>query len=207
MRRLYPITRDLHLYLGLFISPFVLVFSLSVILLVHGWVPAASPEPAVRTVTGLALPGGLERLAGRDLVNALRPVLDAIGVKGEVDFIRAIPREHCLIIPVHLPGSEVSVKINLENRSANIATRRDGWRGALVYLHKMPGQHNANIRVNSLFMRLWKWSADATVYLILFLTVSGLYLWIALRAERRIGLGLIAAGAFSFAGIVYVVCR
>src|ERR1039457_4143142 len=63
MRRLYLITRDLHLYLGMFISPFVLVFSLSVILLVHGLVPAATPEPAVRTVTGLSLPVGLERLA------------------------------------------------------------------------------------------------------------------------------------------------
>src|ERR1019366_3977392 len=95
--RLYLITRDLHLYLGMFISPFVLVFSLSVILLIHGWVPAATPEPAVRTVTGLSLPVGLERLAGRDLVNALRPVLDAIGVKGEVDFIRAISRAHSLV--------------------------------------------------------------------------------------------------------------
>jgi len=207
MRRVYQITRDLHLYLGLFISPFVLVFSLSVILLVHGGVPAASPEPTVRTVTGLSLPEGLERLAGRDLINALRPVLDAIGVKGEVDFVRAIPTEHRLVMPVRLPGRETSVSINLEDRSANITTRSDGWRGALVYLHKMPGQHNANIRVNSIFMRLWKWSADATVYLILFLTVSGVYLWIALHAERRIGLGLIAAGAFSFAGIVYVVCR
>src|ERR1035437_997158 len=116
----------------MFISPFVLVFSLSVILLVHGWVvPAAIPEPAVRTVTGLSLPAGLERLAGRDLVNALRPVLDVIGVKGEVDFIRAIPSEHRLVIPVHLPGRETSVNINLETRSANIATRTDGWRGAL----------------------------------------------------------------------------
>src|ERR1035441_10487349 len=58
MRRLYLITRDLHLYLGMFISPFVLMFSLSVILLVHNWVPAATPEAAVRTVTGLSLPAG-----------------------------------------------------------------------------------------------------------------------------------------------------
>src|ERR1039457_6325846 len=118
MRRLYLITRDLHLYLGMFISPFVLVFSLSVILLVHGCVPAAIPEPAVRTVTGLSLPVGLERLAGRDLVNALRPVLDAIGVKGEVDFIRAIPREHSLVIPVHLPGRDTVGNINLNARPA-----------------------------------------------------------------------------------------
>jgi len=207
MRRLYLITRDLHLYLGMFISPFVLAFSLSVIFLVHGWVPVATPKPAVRTVTGLSLPGGLEALAGRELVNALRPVLDEIGVKGEVDFIRAIPREHRLVIPVHLPGRETTLNIDLATSSANIATRSDGWRGALVYLHKMPGQHNANMRVNSLFMRLWKWSADATVYLTLFLTVSGVYLWTALRAERRVGLALIVAGVFSFSGMVYVICR
>jgi hypothetical protein len=191
----------------MFISPFVLVFSLSVILLVHGWGLPSTPKPEVRTVTGLSLPAGLERLTGRNLVNALRPVLDTIGVKGEVDFIRAIPRERRLVIPVHLPGLDTSVDLNWETRSASIATRSVGWRDALVYLHKMPGQHNANIRVNSLFMRLWKWSADVTVYLILFLTVSGVYLWTALRAERRVGLTLIAAGAFSFAGIVYVVCR
>jgi hypothetical protein len=29
-KRFYPITRDLHLYLGLFFSPFILVFALSV---------------------------------------------------------------------------------------------------------------------------------------------------------------------------------
>src|ERR1017187_5295803 len=127
--------------------------------------------------------------------------------EGRGRFHPRYPQGTFLVIPVHLPGRDTSVNINLETRSANIATRRDGWRGAPVDLHKMPGQHNANIRVNSLFMRLWKWSADATVYLILFLTVSGIYLWIALRAERRIGLALIAAGAFSFAGIVYVVCR
>ena len=35
MKRFYLITRDLHLYLGLFISPFVLLFAISVIFLVH----------------------------------------------------------------------------------------------------------------------------------------------------------------------------
>ena len=30
MRRLYLLTRDVHLYVGLFISPFILVFAVSV---------------------------------------------------------------------------------------------------------------------------------------------------------------------------------
>jgi hypothetical protein len=67
----------------------------------------------------------------------------------------------------------------------------------------MPGPHNANIRGNSFYMRAWRWLADATVYLVLFLTLSGVYLWAVLRAERRIGLALIAAGAFSLIGMVY----
>ena len=48
---------------------------------------------------------------------------------------------------------------------------------------------------------------SATVYLVLFLSVSGIYLWAVLRAERRVGLALLAAGAFSFFGLVYAIAR
>ncbi len=36
--------------------------------------------------------------------------------------------------------------------------------------------------------RLWSWLADATVYLILFLSATGIYLWSVIRAERKAGL-------------------
>src|SRR5258708_6738864 len=44
MKRLYAFTRDLHLYLGLFICPTVLVFAVSVFFLVHAWIPGASKQ-------------------------------------------------------------------------------------------------------------------------------------------------------------------
>ncbi len=44
-----------------------------------------------------------------------------------------------------------------------------------------------------------------TVYLIFFLSLSGLYLWTALRSERRVGLILLASGALTFWGMVYAV--
>ena len=56
-------------------------------------------------------------------------------------------------------------------------------------------------------MRVWRVVADGTVYLFLFITVSGIYLWASLRAERRIGIALLFAGAFTFFGLVYVVTR
>ena len=42
-------------------------------------------------------------------------------------------------------------------------------------------------------------------YVLLFITISGIYLWFALRAERRVGLALIAGGAVTFGGLVYVI--
>jgi hypothetical protein len=140
-------------------------------------------------------------------VNALRVVLDQLGVRGEVNFVRRIPNENRLVTSVIIPGREVSVDLNLETHSAVVAERSDSiWR-ALVYLHKMPGQHNANIRGNWVYMQVWRWLADGTVYLVLFLSLSGIYLWTVLRAERRMGLVLTAAGAFSFFGLVYALAR
>ena len=56
-------------------------------------------------------------------------------------------------------------------------------------------------------MRAWRTLADATVYLVLFVTLSGVYLWYVLKAERRIGLILLAAGGISFAALVHVLTR
>lgn len=205
MKQLYRWMRDLHLYFGLFISPTVLVFAVSVIFLVHAWIPLAGSEPAIRTANGVAIPDGVERLSGREQVDALRGTLDSLGVGGEVNFIRRVPQEHRLVIPVIVPGRETMVDLNTESHTATITRRETGVWSGIVYLHKMPGQHNAAIRANSTFLRWWKRLADATVYLVMFLSLSGIYLWMVLRAERRIGWVMIGAGACSFLGLVYAV--
>lgn len=207
MKRFYLLTRDLHLYFGLFISPFVFAFAVSVFFLVHAWIPSAEGQAAVRTVGNVPLPESLYTASGRDQVEALQPVLANLGVAGEVNFIRRPPKEHRLVIPVVVPGRETTVDLNFETYAAIITERRTGTWDAFVQLHKMPGPHNANIRGNSLYIRVWKWFADATAYLVVFISISGIYLWTVLRAERRIGLALMAAGAFSFFGIVYALAR
>ncbi|HSB17289.1 MAG TPA: hypothetical protein VLE22_22755 [Bryobacteraceae bacterium] len=207
-KRFYTVTRDLHLYIGLFLAPFVLVFAVSVFFLVHSWLPGVAPEPGPpRTVTGVLIPNGVENLDGRKRVDAVRAVLDPLGVAGEVTVIRHIRNERRLVIPVIVPGRETTVDINLETRTALVSTRTTGIWDALVTLHKAPGPHLVAIRMNWFPMRVWKWLADATVWLVLFLSVSGIYLWAVLRAERRIGLVLIAAGATSFFGVIYALVR
>src|SRR5262249_32599183 len=106
MRRFYVLTRDLHLYFGLFISPFVLLFAVSVIFLVHAWIPGNSKQPLTRTATGVALPETILALNGRPQVEALRPILDRLKIAGEVNFVRRFPKELRLLVPVQVPGRE-----------------------------------------------------------------------------------------------------
>jgi hypothetical protein len=202
--RFYRLVRDLHLYFGLFISPFVLVFAVSVFFLVHSWLPTAGSETSTtRVVSALPLPGDLATLSGRPLIEALKPTLEKAGVPGEVGFIRHMMKEEKLIIPVTIPGRETTVTINIANREATIVTREIGLANALVTLHKSPGQHGPDIRMNWFYMKVWRLMADATVYLILFISISGVYLWYVLRAERTVGAILVIAGALSFFGMAY----
>ena len=201
----YTTTRNLHLYAGLFLSPFVLLFAVSVFYLVHAppSAPAPAPAPPTRAAAGVPVSLALETLSPPDQVAALRPVLATLGVPGEINFIRRLPKEHRLIVPVLLPGSETTVDLDLVARTATITLRPTGFADALVHLHKMPGPHNVALRGNSPYMRLWRYLADATSYGIFFLSLSGLYLWAVLRAERRLGLALLAAGALTFFGLLY----
>jgi hypothetical protein len=200
---LYTTTRNLHLYAGLFLSPFVLLFAVSVFFLVHAPRTAANPTVETRSAAGLPVSPALETLSPADQVAALRPVLATLHVPGEINFIRRLPKEHRLIVPVLLPGSETTVDLDLLQRTATITLRHTGFADALVHLHKMPGPHNVSLRGNSLYMQLWRWLADATSYGVLFLSLSGVYLWATLRAERRLGLALLAAGALTFFGLLY----
>ena len=187
--RFYRLTRDLHLYVGLFISPFVLVFSVSVFFLVHSWIPKFAPETVnTRVVSALALPADLPKLSGRPLVDALKPTLEQMNVPGEVGFVRRLAKEEKLVIPVSIPGRATTVSIDLPSREATIVTRETGLADAMMTLHRSPGGHAPAIRMNWFYMKAWRWFADATGYLTLFISVSGIYLWYVLTRifHRRI---------------------
>ncbi len=202
--RLYPTVRDLHLYLGLFASPFVLLFSVTVFYFVHrSLLNFSQDSSAPRTVSRLPLPTDLSTLSGQRLIEALQPALRAAGVPGEVGFIQHNVAGKTLIIPVTIPGRETTLTIQLTTGDGTVVTREKGFANALVTLHRSPGPHGPGIRMNWVYMQVWRWLADATVYLILFITLSGVYLWYVLRAERLIGYILLSAGALCFFAMTY----
>ena len=199
-KQFYLWTRDLHLYFGLAISPFILVFAISVIFLNHPGIPLGSG--AVRQSTVLVqIPPGLEHLEGMALVEKVKEIMRKLGIGGEVSFIRA--KGGYLIVPVAKPGREITLNLNLQNNTSIIQQRNTGLWDAMDYLHKSPGPHLANIRGNWVYTRIWKRTVDAVVYLLLFISASGIYLWAVLKAERKVGLIILGAGIISFMGVIY----
>jgi hypothetical protein len=190
--------RDLHLYVGLAASPFVLVYAVSTVALNHPtWLAATDSEPAVRTAAVF-----LQNPEEADSLALGREVLRQTGVVGEIMFVRREPKERRLEIPVQLAGQKTTIRVDLAAGQAIIERQRHSLIASLTYFHKMPGPHVVAMRGNSLPVALWRWIADVAVCAILFLAATGVYLWTALRAERRIGVVSLVGGAAVFTLLV-----
>jgi hypothetical protein len=187
-------------------SPFVLVFAISVFFLVHVWLPKIGAVTSnTRVVSALPLPTNVLTFSGQSLIDALRPSLEKAGVQGDVGFVRHLVKEDQFVVPITIPGRQTTVTIGIASRQATIVTRETGLADALVTLHKFPGPHTPNFRMNWFYMKAWSCMSDATVYLIMFISISGVYLWYVLRNERKVGFILLSAGALSFFGLAYAV--
>ncbi len=205
-QRLCGWNRDAHLYLGLFISRWILLFALSVILLNHNWVPGKPSGKVLRSTAMVEVPPGFDQKEGMERVQLATRMLDQLGLSGEIGYISRRKQDQHFVIPLSKPGWQATVDLNSDTGSAEIEEQYTGTADALNYLHKSPGPHNANIRGNWLWTRVWKSSVDALVYLLLLVSASGIYLWVTLKAERKAGLVLLASGTVSFFVILFAIC-
>ena len=174
-------SRDLHLSAGLFISPFVPVFALSVFLLTHPGRPTGGTSGAVeRSVSDLPLPANLDQLSGRERIDALRPALDRAQVHGEVGWIQHLAKECRLVVPV-------IKRIDL-----------NAW-GLMRLLHTFTGVHpeDARNRRDWVLTSVWAWTMDAVAVGLILMVLSSLIIWCELPQERRWGVIVLALGFLS----------
>ncbi|MDB5241862.1 MAG: hypothetical protein JWP57_2487, partial [Spirosoma sp.] len=137
-----------------------------------------------------------------DLLTA-KAIIAKLGIEGEIDFIST--KEDHISFPVMKPGLRTKIDVDTRTDSVTISRQQEGTLRAMSYLHAMPGQHNASMRGNSVFLKIWKLMADGVVYLLLFLSASGVFLWWCLKVERRMGLAAIAVGVLIFSGLLLLI--
>jgi hypothetical protein len=193
--RFYVWIRDLHLYLGLSVSPYILVFAVSTLFLNHAWKPWNEDDPAVgkgRWTATIKVPDEMGSLS------QAQSVVRQLELSGEIDFIVYSPEEKRIEFPLNTRGVRTKVSVDLRTGTTTVERRRTGLWDALIYLHKSPGPHNAKIRENWFYTRLWTIFSDATVYAVLFLSIGGIYLWAVLKTERKSGLIFLGIGMVVF---------
>jgi hypothetical protein len=199
-QRIYHWTRDLHLYLGLLVSPVIVIFALSSIFLNHAFLPWRGDSVQTRSYT-VPIP------TGDNSLDMAKQVRQSIQVSGEIDFIRWDRDDRTLSFPLRRPGWSADVQVDLATGRTTVEEKTTGVWDAMVYMHKMPGPHNVAIRGNAPATQAWRVVADATVYLVLFLTATGIYLWLILKVERKAGLIAVGAGMVTFLFITFALIR
>ncbi len=188
--RLYRWTRELHLYFGLFVCPYVLIFAVTTILLNHGWRAEVEEESTSVTVD----------LRGIEESEQVASVVSQLDLSGEVHE-RRFAAQNRLQVRVERPAGRTIAVVDLATNVAEIKRQRRSFLGTLTYLHFNPGPHKVR-GLNWFFSKLWGWSVDAAVCLLLFITISGVYMWTVIKAERKAGWIMLGVGSVSFVLIV-----
>lgn len=200
--KIYFTIRSLHLYAGLLVSPFILIFGISILVFNHGGL--AGKLFPVKILPELKTK--LDKIpADSTELGTAKKIISQLGINGEIDFITR--NGNSISIPVKKPGLTTIVELNTGTGDVIVRRHLEGSLRGLAYLHLMPGQHNVKMRGNSVFMKIWRKTADSVVYLILFLSASGILLWYFLEPERRTGLYFIMLGIFVFLGLIILIFR
>ena len=206
----YRWNRQLHLYFGVFICPFLLIFAVSTIMLNHQIrftaeeevtpVPVAIPEEIVARVNDPAVLAGMDKAEKAAARRALADhLLGEFDLGGEVAAFGFVKKGKTVLRSTR-PGQTTRVIVDLVQQEAEIVVQRHNLFETMRYLHLNPGPHRHPVWIGT---KIWGWIADATVYLTLFLTLSGVYMWAVLKVERKSGLLFMGAGCVSFGVILY----
>ena len=179
-----------HLYGGLFLLPWVIMFGVSTIPINH-----QSPEPADWTRIGehtfdAAVPESIENL--RPLG---RQMMDTAGIEGGFWIYRVNPRQ----VQVGHPDFLTPVRLNyfLEERRLIVERRPFTLRPFLSGMHTRGGYD-----MGSFWDSVWAVFVDiVSVGLILWIA-SGIYMWWGVPSTRRWGWLALGSGTLCFAIII-----
>ena len=191
--------RKLHIYAGLYFLVSIWLFSLSGLILNHPkWKFAEFWEqrkqtPFQRSIVPPTQPLPFDQ--ARDLKNQL-------GLSGELEWNANRQTPGRLDFRVSGPKGFFEVKADLEKRIANVNKVEFNVWGTLNVLHhmKVVDPDNPEQPRNWVWTRLWGLSVDALSVGLIFMTLSGIYMW---RGKRRglagilaLALGVLGCGVF-----------
>lgn len=203
MKKYHKIIKDIHFHTGLFISPFIIVFSVSALVLNHNFIDwqedwqkwSFSVNDKVDKTIKFNIP-----TTDKSEIHYAKDILKQINISGEI--ANVFKDSINMYIPVTRPGYRISIKADIKAGIAYIHSEKTNIWMKLIWLHKMPGPHNANIRGNWIDTKFWSSMVDFSVVCLFFSGITGITLWYYLKNERIIGVTALLIGFVSIASLV-----
>jgi len=181
--------RNLHLLVGLAVSPFALMYGLSALQMAHpDWIPAASSE----TRRSVAV-----SLSGDDPAAWAAAVREQAGLRGALRSLRS--SGDGVEFRVERPGTTAEVRLDPVAGRAEVHERVADFAGLLSAVHHLSGWH-AHLPTALLALTLTAVSVAMVV-----LGISGLVLGYRLLAERRMGWIVLLLGLGYSVGLLVAV--
>ena len=181
--RFTRVIRRTHLYLGLFLAPWMLMYALSTAVMNHRELVASwhsSKTPALVQEQELAYSRGLPADATPQQMGL--QILRDIGLEGTHRVSGGkdgkplvIERQHPLALR----------RITFDSKQSKIVIQREEFRSATILerLHRRRGYQNPYTLEDA-----WAFSVDLTVLTMVFWGLSGIWIWWELRAARIWGI-------------------
>ena len=164
---------QIHVYLGLFCLPYLLIFALSSLNFTHHFFNE-SKQPEVEIQELLLQMPAIED--NREMANALIDSLNLFGWyhpwgtrRDSLQFVTSVGQ----------PGRELSIFYSWESGETTLRTRRKRVGGLLRSMHFL----GESIPHAPWWVNLWQYYQAFTAYAMLFWTASGIYLW-ARKSKR-----------------------
>jgi len=176
---MHRLLRNLHLWIGLAITPYLLMYGISALQMAHpNWIEVT--HETTLSTREIELSQGVPAQIARTAQSRLE-------LRGSMSRVRETAEG--LEFRVSRPGSQSDVQIDPATGRANIETRRSDLGGFLNQVHVLSGWHE---HMPSGLLALALLGVSMAM---LFLGVTGVYLWFKLLAERRLGWIVLAVGA------------
>ena len=189
---MYNVIRKTHLYCGLIILIFLMMYFVSGYMMVHRpWFLAAPPPPTTQTAA-LESPAAL---APDQLAAAVQKQLRLVG---RIQFPQKQPPEMTRFW-INRPGTMIRVEVPARERQIHLTTQRVGLVGTLIMLHKVSGYDD------QLIFDAYAFFCDLAGLSMILFAISGVYLWWKRVKNHTWGiLCLLASCAYAAAMMLYL---
>ena len=183
--------RRIHMYLALFLTPWVLMYTASTFVMNHrDWFRGRPPAPPKwETVS--------QRLYDGQFPEGATPAIQASQILMSVDLDgahQASMREGKLVIQRQIPLQPMRLTFSPDSKQLLIERQAPDTSAFLERMHRRRGFQHPDALED-----VWAFSVDFFIAAVIFWSLSGLWMWWELKVTRRLGALALLAGISLFA--------